>query len=436
MKVEERVGESTTIQLNGKTVELPLVTGSEGENGIDITSLRKETGFITLDPGYGNTGACKSSVCFIDGEKGILRYRGIPIEQLAEKSNFIETTYLLLYGKLPLKKEVELLTDRILKNLSLPDIILNFFKGFAPDTHPMAMLSALVSALSGYDPKHSSLDQTAEDIDKAAINLIAKFPALVANIYRQSIGKDFVTPSHDWSYTENLLHMMFRNTDKEDSINAESIHALDMLLILHADHEQNCSTSAVQLVGSSRTNLYASIAAGIAALWGPWHGGANQDVMEMLQKIHDSGGNVKEYVDIVKDKKSNIRLSGFGHRVYKTLDPRAKVIKSVCDKVLEKMGIDDPLLEIAKELEQTALKDEYFIKRKLYPNVDFYSGIIYKAIGIPTNLFTVMFAMGRLPGWIAHWKEMLSSKPSKIGRPRQIYVGPIKTDYVPIEERK
>ncbi len=433
--LEELVGESTSVNLNGKVVELPVVTGSEGEKGLDVSQLRKESGYITLDPAYGNTGACESSICFIDGEKGILRYWGIPIEQLAEKSSFIETTYLLLYGKLPSQQELTQLSQRISKNLTIPDLVKKLYSNFSDETHPMALLSAVVSALSGYDKKQSSLEQSEVDIDETSIRLIGQFPAIAAAIYRKKIGKEFIEPDPKATYTENLVRMMFGETDLEKQITPEAIEALDMLLILHADHEQNCSTSAVQLVGSSRTNLYASIAAGIAALWGPWHGGANQDVMVMLQKIKDSGGDVQKYVEIAKDKNSKVRLSGFGHRVYKTFDPRAKVIKSVCDKVLEKMGVNNPLLEIAKELEQTALQDEYFIQRKLYPNVDFYSGIIYKAIGIPTDMFTVMFAMGRLPGWIAHWKEMLTSKPSRIGRPRQIYVGPTKTDYTPVDQR-
>ena len=433
--LEVAVGSTVSVNLNGKVVELPVVAGSEGEKGLDISNLLKESGYITLDPGYGNTGACKSAICFIDGDQGILRYWGIPIEQLAEQSNFIETSYLLFYGKLPSQKELDLFAKKIAQQYSLPDLIKKLYDGFLPQTHPMAMLASVVSALSGYDSHHSSLEQSEEEVNQTAINLIGKFPAIVAAIYRKAIGKKIVEPDPKIPYTENLLRMMFAGTKLESRITPESVHALDMLLILHADHEQNCSTSAVQLVGSSRTNLYASIAAGIAALWGPWHGGANQDVMVMLQKIQDSGGDVKKYVEIAKDKKANIRLSGFGHRVYKTFDPRAKVIKGVCDKVLDKMGVNDPLLEIAKELEQTALKDDYFIKRKLYPNVDFYSGIIYKAIGIPTDMFTVMFAMGRLPGWVSHWKEMLSDKSSKINRPRQIYVGPTKTDYTPISRR-
>lgn len=432
--LEVAVSETISIEINGKVVELPVVTGTENEKGIDVTTLRKQSGYITLDPGFVNTGACKSSICFIDGEKGILNYRGIPIEALAIKSNFIETAYLLYYGKLPTQSEFDQLSQKISTQREVPELIKKLYDGFSTETHPMAILSSVVSALSGYDTKPSSLEQTIEEMDEVSIQLMSQFPTIAAYSYRKLMGLEFIDPDPKASYTENFLKMMFTGTEFECHITPEAIHALEMLLILHADHEQNCSASTVQMVGSARTNIYASIAAGIGALWGPWHGGANQDVVEMLQEIKDSGGDVAAYIKKIKDPKSKLRLAGFGHRVYKTFDPRAKVIKSVCDNVLEKLGVQDPLLDIARELEIAARDDEYFVKRKLYPNVDFYSGIIYKAIGIPTNMFTVMFAIGRLPGWLAHWKEMITDKP-RIGRPRQIYVGPPETEYVPIAKR-
>lgn len=429
------MSEKIQVNLNGKNVELPIVTGTEGEKGIDISTLRQQTGYVTLDQGYGNTGACQSAICFIDGEKGILRYWGIPIEQLAEKSNFLETSYLLMYGKLPSQKELDQFSQKVLSHSALPESVKHLYEGFSPETHPMAILGAMINAISGFDPSSLDSTQNEEQIEEAILRLMGQFPTILAYIYRKAIGKPFVPPNPKLSYCDNFLHMMFEGTEQKSLISKEAVRALDMLLILHADHEQNCSTSAVQLVGSSRTNLYASISAGISALWGPWHGGANQEVMEMLQSVHEAGGDVQKYVKIAKDPKSKVRLSGFGHRVYKTFDPRAKVIKSVCDQILANLGVKDPLLEIAKELEQTALNEEYFISRKLYPNVDFYSGLIYKAIGIPTNMFTVMFAMGRLPGWIAHWKEMREVTPPRIGRPRQIYIGPNKTDFVPMDKR-
>lgn len=433
--VEDLVSKEVGINLNGKEIKLPLVVGSEGEKGINISELRKDSGYITLDYGYMNTGACESEICFIDGEKGILRYYGIPIEQLAEQSTFLETSFLLLYGKLPTQKELDAFSQNILENAALPESFGSLYDGFAKGTHPMAQLGSVIGALSGVDPNAVEVNPSDDQICQMTAKLMGAFTTIAAQIYRKNIGKPFVNPNPKYSYTENLLHMMFDGTDKESNISKEAIRALDMLLILHADHEQNCSTSAVQLVGSSRANLYASISAGISALWGPWHGGANQEVMEMLESIHASGGDIEKYVKIAEDPKSNVRLSGFGHRVYKTFDPRAKVIKSVCDEVLDKLGVEDPLLDIARKLEATALKEDYFIQRKLYPNVDFYSGIIYKAIGIPTNMFTVLFAMGRNAGWISHWKEMRKDHPPRIGRPRQIYTGPTKTDYTPIEKR-
>jgi len=429
------VSEKIQVNLNGKNVDLPIVTGTEGEKGIDISTLRQQTGYVTLDQGYGNTGACQSSICFIDGEKGILRYWGIPIEQLAEKSSFLETSYLLMYGKLPSQKELDQFSQKVLSHSALPESVKHLYEGFSPETHPMAILGAMINAISGFDPSSLDSTQNEEQIEEAILRLMGQFPTILAYIYRKAIGKPFVPPNPKLSYCDNFFHMMFEGTEQKSLISKEAVRALDMLLILHADHEQNCSTSAVQLVGSSRTNLYASISAGISALWGPWHGGANQEVMEMLTQIHEAGGDVQKYIKIAKDPESKVRLSGFGHRVYKTFDPRANVIKSVCDQVLANLGVKDPLLEIAKELEQTALNEEYFISRKLYPNVDFYSGLIYKAIGIPTNMFTVMFSMGRLPGWIAHWKEMREVTPPRIGRPRQIYIGPTKTDFVSMDKR-
>jgi len=422
------MAEKVTLKIGDKEYELPVVEGSEGEKAIDITKLRAQTGYITLDTGYLNTGACTSSITFLDGEQGILRYRGFPIEQLAEKSTFTEVAYLLIYGNLPSASELKEWENLLTRHTMIHEDLKRLFNGFPKDGHPMAILSCLIASLSTYyqdsydplNPEHRKISM---------VRLIAKFPTLAAFAYKKSIGQPAVHPLNHLDYCSNFLNMMFAVPAEEYKVDPEHAKALNLLLILHADHEQNCSTSTVRLVGSSLTNIYAVISAGICALWGPRHGGANQEVLEMLQEIYTSGMSVKEVIAKAKDKNSNFRLSGFGHRVYKNFDPRAKIIKKACDSVLGKLGIKDPLLDIAKELEEAALSDSYFVERKLYPNVDFYSGIIYRALGIPTNMFTVMFSMGRLPGWIAQWKEMIEDPNMKIGRPRQIYTGPTLRDY-------
>lgn len=419
--------------VEGKEYELPVIEGSEGEKALDITKLRDTTGYITLDNGYMNTGACQSAITFLDGERGILRYRGIPIEELAEKSNFVETSYLLIYGKLPTEKDLERFQDNLTRHTLLHEDMKRFYDGFPRDAHPMAILGSAVSTLSTFYQDSST---HGEDMELSIFRLLAKLPTIAAFSYKKSVGHPFIYPTNSLDYCSNFLKMMFAVPAEDYHADADVSKALDLLLILHADHEQNCSTSTVRLVGSSRANLYASVSAGISALWGPLHGGANQEVVEMLGEIHAQGGNVKQFIERVKDKASGVRLMGFGHRVYKNFDPRAKIIKRCCDTILAKMGINDPLLDIAKRLEEDALSDDYFVSRKLYPNVDFYSGIIYRAIGIPTNMFTVMFAIGRCPGWIAQWKEMIESKGAKIGRPRQIYTGSKETPYKPLKERK
>ena len=412
---------SIKININGKEIELPIIEGTENENGIDITKLRKETGYITLDPGYANTGACISNITFIDGEKGILRYRGYPIEQLAGKVSFTDTAFLLLNGEFPNIDEKKYFSKKLRQHANIHEDMKRFFDGFPLNAHPMATLSSMVTALSAFHPESESLDE--EIIELNIIKILAKVKTIAAYSYRKFNGLPFIYPDQELNYVENFLHMMFSDSQEEFHADPVLVDALNLLLILHADHEQNCSTSTVRLAGSSRSNVFGAISSGISALWGPLHGGANQAVIEMLKKIKNDGGNYKKYVQMAKDKKSSFRLMGFGHRVYKNYDPRAKIIKSAADKVLQKLKINDPLLDLAKELEQIALEDEYFIKRGLYPNVDFYSGIIYRAMGIPTNMFTVMFALGRLPGWLAHWKEMLNSPDFKINRPRQIYNG-------------
>ena len=423
------------LKVDGKVLEMPTIIGTEGEKAIDISELRAKTSYVTLDHGYGNTGACLSAITFIDGDKGILRYRGIPIEQLAEKSTFVETAYLLIYGKLPNKTEAEQFSKELTEHASLHQDFKHIFDGIPSATHPMATLSSIVSILSGYQAAGPDRkDDGTEFSNTIAAKLLSKVRTIAAYSHKKSIGQPFIYPHRALNYCANFLHMMF-SLPNEEYYDEEAVQILNLLLILHADHEQNCSTSTVRLVGSSQSNLFACIAAGICALWGPWHGGANQEVIEMLDEIQASGGDVTKYVEAVKKPNSNLRLTGFGHRVYKTFDPRAKVIKTACDRYFKKRGVHDPLLDIALKLEEVALKDDYFISRKLYPNVDFYSGILYKALGIPTNMFPVMFAIGRLPGWIAHWKEMKESKPLKIGRPRQIYIGPQKQDYVPIDQR-
>jgi citrate synthase len=382
-----------------------------------------------------NTASTQSGITFIDGDKGILRYRGIPIEQLAEHSTFVETAYLLIYGHLPSDQEFKDWSQKLTRHSLLHEDMKHFFEGFSAQAHPMAILSAMISALSSYYP--DSLDPDNVDLrDITIARLVSKVRTIAAFAYKKSIGQPFVYPVNSLSYCANFLNMMFSVPAEEYEIDPELVKVMNLLLILHADHEQNCSTSTVRITGSSKANLFASISAGICALWGPLHGGANQEVLEMLVALHRDGGDVKKYVELAKDKNSGFKLMGFGHRVYKNFDPRAKIIKAAADKVLAKLGKKDPLLDIAKALEEAALKDSYFVERKLYPNVDFYSGIIYRAMGFPTNMFTVLFALGRLPGWIAHWKEMVEDTSTKIARPRQIYTGPTLTEYKPIESRK
>ena len=424
--------ETARIEVNDKSIELPLVVGSEGETGIDIGKLRAETKSITLDPGFVNTGSCESGITFLNGEKGILRYRGYPIEVLAEKSNFLEVSYLLIFGELPSSKELEKFEFNVKRHTMLHEDVKHIYQAFPKDAHPMAILSSIVCALSTFYPDFSATDRDA--VDLAIWRLMGKLPTIAAWSYKKNIGQPFVFPVNKYNYAKNFLHMLFSVPTTSYDAPPEFVEALNVLFILHADHEQNCSTSTVRLVGSSRANLFASISTGIAALWGPLHGGANQAVLEMLQQIHIDGGDVQKFVKLAKDKDSSFRLMGFGHRVYKNFDPRATILKEYCDKILKMLGTSDPLLDIAKQLEEAALTDEYFIDRNLYPNVDFYSGIIYKALGFPADMFTVLFSLGRLPGWIAHWLEMHNSA-SKIGRPRQIYTGHTEREYVALSQR-
>ena len=417
--------------LDTNEYELPIVVGSEGEVGLDVRSLRNQSGAITYDPGYGNTGSCESAITFIDGEKGILRYRGYPIEQIAAASRFSEVCYLLVYGRLPDQREYDDFRNRLTRHTLIHEDMKKFFEGYSMTGHPMAILASMVTGMGTYYKD----TQTLEDADQNVIRLRAKVPSIAALSYKKSIGQPFVYPRNDLAYTKNFLHQMFAVPAEPYEVPKVMDDALNLLLVLHADHEQNCSTSTVRMVGSSGASLFSSIAAGISALSGPLHGGANQKVIEMLGIIREDGGDYKKYVDMAKDKDSEFRLMGFGHRVYKNYDPRAKLLKTACDQVLDELGVDDPLLEIARNLEIIALEDSYFVERKLYPNVDFYSGIIYRAMGIPTNMFTVMFALGRLPGWIAHWKEMKGDPQGRIHRPRQIYTGECERDLVPIAER-
>jgi citrate synthase len=421
------VADTVRINLGEQELELPVITGTEGERGIDVQNLRTKTGFVTLDPAFMNTASTESAITFLDGEKGILRYRGIPIEELGEKSTFIETAYLLIYGHLPTKGEAQKWENLLTRHSMIHEDMKRFFDGYPMTAHPMAILSSMITSLSSFYPY--ALNAKADEFrDITIVRLIAKLATIAAFSYKKSIGHPFVYPRNDLDYCANFLHMMFAVPAEAYTPDPVAVKALNLLLILHADHEQNCSTSTVRIVGSAHTNLFASISAGICALWGPLHGGANQEVVEMLTDIQKKGLNAKEFIAQVKDKKSGIRLMGFGHRVYKNFDPRAKIIKKACDDVLRQMGIRDPMLDLAKDLEEAALS-------KLYPNVDFYSGIIYKALGVPTAMFTVMFALGRLPGWIAHWKEMIEDPSTKIGRPRQIYTGPRENHYLPMEKR-
>ena len=416
----------------GNTYELPIVTGSEGEKAIDISKLRQMTGLITLDPGYANTGSCASSITFMDGEKGILRYRGIPVEQLAEHSSFIETVYLLINGVLPSKQELNNMSVLFNDQSLVHEDMQIFYQNFPRASHPMGILSSMVNALRYFYPELHNIE---EELNITVTRLLSKVRTMAAMSYKISRGHKVVYPRPDLKYCANFLNMMFDTPVKPYPIDEDLVRALDVFWILHADHEQNCSTSAVRLVGSGRVNLYAAISAGIAALWGPLHGGANQAVIEMLTEIQNDGGNYRRAIKRAKDKNDPFRLMGFGHRVYKAYDPRAKIMKKMCDKVLVKLNLEDSLLDIAKELEAAALKDDYFIEHNLYPNIDFYSGIVLRAMGIPTNMFTVMFAIGRLPGWIAQWKESLDDPKWKLGRPRQIYIGPTQKDYIPIDQR-
>jgi citrate synthase len=421
--------------IDNQEYECPVYVGTEGEVGVDIINLRAKTGVITMDNGYGNTCTGVSKITFLDGENGILRYRGIPIEQLAEHSNFLEVSYLLIYGHLPTPEEFHVWENSIKRHTLVKEDLVRLFDAFPREAHPMGVLSAAVSGMSTFYQEH--LDpKKPRDVNELIIKLMGKLPTLAAYAYKTSINQPRVYPQNHLDYCGNFLNMMFSVPSEKYELHPEIVEALNLLFILHADHEQNCSTSTVRLIGSAEANLFASISGGISALWGPLHGGANQAVMEMLQEIHDDGGNVKKFVELAKDKNSSFRLMGFGHRVYKNFDPRAKIIKKACDKVLSKMGINSPLLAIAKELEEAALKDQYFVDRKLYPNVDFYSGIIYSALNIPVNMFTAMFALGRLPGWIAHWKEMNETPGNRIGRPRQIYDGNKLTNYLPMAQRK
>jgi citrate synthase len=422
-----------TLTYDGKTLEFPLTVGSEKEGGIDIAKLRSGSGLVTLDPGFMNTASTTSAITFLDGEKGILRYRGYPIEQLAEKSTFIEVAYLLLYGELPSASQLATFQASIAAQSLVPEDLKHLYRAFPRNSHPMAMLGSAVNALSAFNDDANDPNVPAE-VELATHRILAQLPVLAAWGYKHSKNQPFVYPDASLGYTANFLKTLFGVPTEQYAVDDEIRSILDLLLILHADHEQNCSTSTVRIVGSSKANLFTSVNAGISALWGPRHGGANQEVLEMLEMIHNDGNNLQKYVDKAKDKNSGFLLMGFGHRVYKNFDPRAKIIKVACDKVLAKLGIDDPLLDLAKRLEETALKDDYFVSRKLYPNVDFYSGIIYRALKIPTNMFTVMFSLGRLPGWTAHWREMNALK-TPIGRPRQIYTGATERQYVGIDKR-
>ena len=421
---------SARLSLDGSDYDLPVIKGAEGEVGFDITKLRAQSGAITVDPGFTSTGACESGITFINGEEGILRYRGYAIEELAEKSDFVEVAWLLLYGDLPSKPELAQFRERLTYHSMIHEDMKKFFEGYPNNAHPMAILSAMVASLSAYYPE----TETEGDDDENIIRLIAKIRTLATYAYKKSIGQPTAYPQNDLRYCDNFLHMMFAVPCEEYKVNPVMAKALNALLILHADHEQNCSTSTVRMVGSSRANIFASISAGICALWGPLHGGANQAVLEMLQMISDDGGDYKKWVNKAKDKSDDFRLMGFGHRVYKNFDPRATILRKMSAEVLAELGMDDPLLDIAKNLETVALEDEYFVSRNLYPNVDFYSGILYRAMGIPTNMFTVMFSIGRLPGWLAHWKELRESD-SRIYRPRQIYTGENERAFVPLEDR-
>lgn len=429
------MSETARIILGDQEYEFPVVTGSENEKAIDISKLRATTGHITLDPGYKNTGATKSGITYLDGENGILRYRGYGIEELAEKASFLEVAFLLIHGELPNADQLAYFENSITKHTLVHENMKRFFEAFPQGAHPMGMLSSMISSLSTFYPESQNPNRSVTDIELTIHRLIAKLPTLAAQAYKHNMGHPTVYPTNDLSYCGNFLNMMFALPSEDYVVDPVIEDALNKLLILHADHEQNCSASTVRIVGSSQANLYSSISAGIAALWGPLHGGANQAVIEMLEKIKNDGGDLQKWVDKAKDKTDSFRLMGFGHRVYKNFDPRARIIKKAADDVLAKLGVQDPVLDIAKELEAVALKDDYFVQRGLYPNVDFYSGIIYRALGIPTDMFTVMFAIGRLPGWIAQWKEMLENG-EPIGRPRQVFTGATERSFVEMDKRQ
>ncbi|WDF80180.1 citrate synthase [Mucilaginibacter sp. AW1-7] len=428
------MSETAQLKIGDKTFELPVIEGTEGEKAIDISKLRDQSGYVTLDIGYKNTGATKSAITFLDGEKGILKYRGYSIEQLAENASFIEVAYLLIYGELPKEQELADFQYQVSRHTLVHEDMKKFFDGFPSKSHPMGQLSSLIGALAAFNPESLKPGLSVEEVNLEIMKLLAKMSTVVSWIYKKSLGHPVVYPQNKYDYVTNFLYMTFAERTEDYKVDRVVVDVMNKLLILHADHEQNCSTSTVRIVGSSDANLYASISAGISALWGPLHGGANQAVIEMLEKIKNDGGDTDKWIAKAKDKNDPFRLMGFGHRVYKNFDPRAKIIKKACDDILEKLGINDEVLEIAKKLEEVALKDPYFVERKLYPNVDFYSGIIYRALGFPTEMFTVLFALGRLPGWIAQWKEMKANK-EPIGRPRQIYTGDTDREYKDIKER-
>ncbi|MGC6428351.1 MAG: citrate synthase [Flavobacteriales bacterium] len=428
------MSKNAELKFDGNTYKIPVVQGTENELALDISRLRSESGLITIDRGFKNTGSTESSITFLNGEKGVLQYRGYSIEELAEQSTFTEVAFLLIYGELPTSEQLEMFKESIVKHTLVHEDVKSILDGFPSKSHPMGVLSSLVSSLTAFYPKSLDPNRSVEEVNGTVIRILAKLPTLAAWSYKNRTRQPIIYPKNSLDYCSNFLRMMFALPTEEYKVNPVVSKALDKLLILHADHEQNCSASTVRLVGSSHASLYASISAGIAALWGPLHGGANQAVIEMLENIRKDGGDIAKYIDKAKDKTDPFRLMGFGHRVYKNFDPRATIIKKTADEVLAELGVKDPVLDIAKELEAIALSDPYFIERGLYPNVDFYSGIIYRALGIPTDMFTVMFALGRLPGWVAQWKEMRENK-EPIGRPRQVYTGHVKRDYVPIDKR-
>jgi citrate synthase len=429
------MSDKAKLEFAGKSYDLPVVVGTEKETAVDISALRAQSGLVTLDNGYANTGACKSAITFIDGENGILRYRGYPVEDLAARSTFVETSYLLIFGELPTAQQLTDFRGLLVRHEFIHEDMLHHFDGFPANAPPMAILSAMINAVGCFQPVFIQPEDSEHFMEPAA-RLMSKIRTIAAASYRKSIGRPINYPRSDFRYTANFLHMMFSKPYEPYQPDDVIVDALDRLLILHGDHEQNCSTSTVRMVGSSQANLYASVAAGVCALWGPLHGGANVAVIEMLEELQKSGEKLEKYIARVKDKNEHARLMGFGHRVYKNFDPRAKIIKEACHSLLAKLRVRDPLLELAMRLEEVALKDSYFVERKLYPNVDYYSGIIMRAIGIPTNMFTVIFAIGRLPGWIAHWREVRIAGGGRIDRPRQIYTGSTQRAYVPIDQRR